>query len=123
PGARSGATQESDAAGEGRRHAGAGEAAQRHPGAARGDRPQGPGRPGRNPLPHAGAARRGMRQAGAAVAIAAADGRLVRLAALEIDPGQLTAYLTLLREEIEASVAAEPGVVMLHAVRLREAPH
>jgi quinol monooxygenase YgiN len=64
-----------------------------------------------------------MRQAGTAVAVAAVDGRLVRLAELEIDPAQLTAYLTLLREEIEASVAAEPGVVMLHAVRLREAPH
>jgi len=51
------------------------------------------------------------------------DERLVRLAELEIDPAQLAAYLPMLREEIEASVAFEPGVVMLHAVQLREAPH
>lgn len=48
---------------------------------------------------------------------------MVRLAELEIDPAELANYLAFLREEIEASVAVEPGVIMLHAVQLREAPH
>jgi quinol monooxygenase YgiN len=48
---------------------------------------------------------------------------MVRLAELEIDPAALPNYLAFLREEIEASVAVEPGVIMLHAVQLREAPH
>lgn len=49
--------------------------------------------------------------------------RLVRLAELEIEPASLPAYLDLLRDEIEASIAQEPGVLMLHAVQLRDAPH
>ena len=48
---------------------------------------------------------------------------MVRLAELEIDPAALPNYLAFLREEIEASVAVEPGVITLHAVQLREAPH
>ena len=47
---------------------------------------------------------------------------MVRLAELEIEPAQLTAYLGFLREEIEASLALEPGVRMLKAVSLRDAP-
>jgi len=50
------------------------------------------------------------------------DTRVVRLAELEIDPRTLAAYLGLLREEIEASVAIEPGVIMLHAVQVSDAP-
>jgi len=50
------------------------------------------------------------------------DTRVVRLAELEIDPRTLAAYLGLLREEIEASVAIEPGVIMLHGVQVRGAP-
>jgi quinol monooxygenase YgiN len=48
--------------------------------------------------------------------------QIVRIAELEIDPAQLEAYRTLLAEEIEASVAREPGVLMLHAVAERERP-
>lgn len=48
---------------------------------------------------------------------------MVRLAELEIDPAALEPYLALLREEIDASVAIEPGVLMLHAVQVKEAPH
>jgi hypothetical protein len=44
------------------------------------------------------------------------DGKIVRIAELEIDPEQLEAYRALLAEEIEASVDREPGVLMLHAV-------
>ena len=50
------------------------------------------------------------------------DGKIVRIAELEIDPEQLDAYRALLAEEIEASVEREPGVVMLHAVAERERP-
>ena len=50
------------------------------------------------------------------------DGKIVRIAELEIDPEQLPAYRALLAEEIEASVEEEPGVLMLHAVAERERP-
>lgn len=40
----------------------------------------------------------------------------VRLARLVIDSAQLESYHTFLREEIEASVKAEPGVLTLYAV-------
>jgi len=50
------------------------------------------------------------------------SGKMVRIAELEIDPGQLEAYRALLVEEIEASVANEPGVLMLHAVAEKERP-
>jgi quinol monooxygenase YgiN len=50
------------------------------------------------------------------------DGKIVRIAELEIDPGQLEAYRALLSEEIEASVEKEPGVLMVHAVAERERP-
>ena len=47
---------------------------------------------------------------------------IVRLAELQIDPAQLDTYLPLLREEIEASVRLEPGVLALNAVALKDAP-
>ena len=50
------------------------------------------------------------------------DGKIVRIAELEIDPAELAAYRVLLAEEIEASVEREPGVLMLHAVAERERP-
>lgn len=49
-------------------------------------------------------------------------GRIVRIAELEIDPAQLAPYRAFLSEEIEASVATEPGVLMLHAVAERDRP-
>lgn len=48
--------------------------------------------------------------------------KVVRIAELEIDPGRLEAYRTLLGEEIEASIELEPGVLMLHALAERERP-
>jgi quinol monooxygenase YgiN len=48
---------------------------------------------------------------------------IVRLAELEIDPAQLPAYTALLREEIEASIASEPGVLMLYAVAIKGRPN
>ena len=50
------------------------------------------------------------------------DPRIVRLAELEIDPAQLAAYAALLREEIEASVRTEPGVLALYATCLVDNP-
>jgi quinol monooxygenase YgiN len=47
---------------------------------------------------------------------------LVRIAELEIEPDHLDAYCALLREEIEASVALEPGVLALNAVSLNSSP-
>ncbi len=48
--------------------------------------------------------------------------RIVRMAELEIDPARIEAYTALLTEEIEASVAKEPGVLMLHAVSVKGTP-
>jgi len=48
---------------------------------------------------------------------------LLRIAEIEIDPTQLDAYTALLKEEIEASVRLEPGVLFLHAVALKGTPH
>jgi len=55
-------------------------------------------------------------------AISQADGQMVRLAKLEIDEAQLDAYKAALKEEIEASVALEPGVLTLYAVAEKARP-
>jgi quinol monooxygenase YgiN len=47
---------------------------------------------------------------------------LVRLAELEIDPAQLESYKAALKEEIEASIRIEPGVLTLYAVAEKENP-
>ena len=49
-------------------------------------------------------------------------GPIVRIAELEIDPGQLEAYKLALKEEIEISIRVEPGVLTLYAVSLKEHP-
>ena len=48
--------------------------------------------------------------------------KIVRMAELEVDPAQIGAYTALLAEEVEASVAKEPGVLMLHAVSVNGNP-
>jgi quinol monooxygenase YgiN len=45
-----------------------------------------------------------------------APARYVQLAELEIDPAQLEAYNTALRQHIETAVRVEPGVLALYAV-------
>jgi quinol monooxygenase YgiN len=50
------------------------------------------------------------------------DQPLVRLAEIEIDPDCLNEYDALLKEEIEASIAKKPGVLMLYALRVRGQP-
>lgn len=46
----------------------------------------------------------------------------MRLAELEIDPAQLENYKAALREEIEASIRLEPGVLTLYAVSVKDNP-
>lgn len=48
--------------------------------------------------------------------------QMVRIAELEIDPAQLEAFKTILKEEQEASVRLETGVLMLHSVALANEP-
>lgn len=48
---------------------------------------------------------------------------MVRLARLVIDSAQLKEYNTLLKEEIEASLKVEPGVITLYAVSEKERPN
>jgi quinol monooxygenase YgiN len=50
------------------------------------------------------------------------QGRLVRLAELEIDPAQVERYKAALKEEIEASIRREPGVLALFAVSVKDHP-
>ena len=52
----------------------------------------------------------------------AMDQPLVRIAELEIDPGQLEAYRSALKEEIAASIRVEPGVLTLYAVSVKDQP-
>ncbi|HZY79604.1 MAG TPA: antibiotic biosynthesis monooxygenase [Cyclobacteriaceae bacterium] len=49
--------------------------------------------------------------------------QMVRLAKLVIDSAQLTIYTSMLKEEIEASLKVEPGVLALYAVSEKERPH
>ncbi|MBI1228463.1 MAG: antibiotic biosynthesis monooxygenase [Bacteroidetes bacterium] len=49
--------------------------------------------------------------------------QMVRLAKLVIDSTQLDAYNALLKEEIEASVRLEPGVLTLYAVSEKNLPN
>ena len=48
--------------------------------------------------------------------------RLVRLAKLEIYPAQLEAYQAALKEEIEASLRMEPGVLTLYPMAEKDHP-
>ncbi len=50
------------------------------------------------------------------------QGRIVRLAELEINPAQLQDYKVALREEIETSIRVEPGVLTLYAVSVKGHP-
>jgi len=50
------------------------------------------------------------------------QGRVVRLAELEIDPVHLENYKAALKEEIDASIRLEPGVLTLYAVSVKDNP-
>lgn len=48
---------------------------------------------------------------------------LVRIAELEIDPAQIDAYTSALKEEISTSIRVEPGVLSLYAVAIKAHPN
>lgn len=50
------------------------------------------------------------------------QGRVARLAELEIDRAHLDNYKAALKEEIEASIRLEPGVLTLFAVSVKDHP-
>lgn len=50
------------------------------------------------------------------------QGRIIRLAKLQIDSTQLEPYKAALKEEIETSVRVEPGVLTLYAVADKDHP-
>lgn len=47
---------------------------------------------------------------------------IVRLAVITVDPAQLDSYNELLKEEIEASLRLEPGVLVLYAMSEKDDP-
>lgn len=49
--------------------------------------------------------------------------QLVRLSKITVDPARLAEYNACLREEIEASLRLEPGVIALYAVAGNERPN
>ena len=49
--------------------------------------------------------------------------QVVRIAELEIDPAHLDAYKAALRQEIEASIQKEAGVLTLYAVSVKDQPN
>ena len=51
-----------------------------------------------------------------------AQERYVRIADVEVDPISLAAYRAALKEEIEAAVRVEPGVIALHAAARKDNP-
>jgi quinol monooxygenase YgiN len=53
---------------------------------------------------------------------APAQAPLVRIAELDIDPAQVAAYQAAVKEEIEASVRVEPGVLAIYAVAEKDNP-
>lgn len=51
------------------------------------------------------------------------ENNLVRLSKITVDPAQLDAYNSLLKEEIEASMRIEPGVLTLYATAEKDNPN
>lgn len=50
------------------------------------------------------------------------DAKVVRIAELEIDPAQLDKYTAAVKEEMEASVRTEPGVLGIYSVAEKDNP-
>ncbi|MFJ2982541.1 MULTISPECIES: putative quinol monooxygenase [unclassified Pseudomonas] len=51
------------------------------------------------------------------------QGRVIRIAQLEIDPAQLAAYERAVKEEIAESIRVEPGVVSIYSVADKDHPN
>lgn len=54
---------------------------------------------------------------------AATGAKLVRLSKIVVDPARIDEYNAMLKEEIETSVAVEPGVLTLYAMAEKDAPN
>ena len=52
-----------------------------------------------------------------------AENNLVRMSKITVGPARLDAYNAFLKEEIEASMRSEPGVLVLYATAEKDAPH
>jgi quinol monooxygenase YgiN len=52
----------------------------------------------------------------------AAPTQVVRIAEIELDPQRIGEYKSALREQIEAAIRLEPGVLVLNAVSLKDHP-
>src|SRR5208337_4359286 len=50
------------------------------------------------------------------------QGQYVQVAEIEIDPSQLEDYKAAVREQIEAAIRLEPGVLVLYAVSEKDNP-
>lgn len=57
------------------------------------------------------------------VSISKAEKNMVRLSKITVDPAQLDRYNAFLKEEIEASMRLEPGVLTLYAVSEKAHPN
>ena len=55
-------------------------------------------------------------------AAAKPQGRIVRIAELDIDAAHLESYKAALKEEIETSLSVEPGVLALFALSVKDQP-
>ena len=51
------------------------------------------------------------------------ENRMVRLVKIEVDPDQLDAYITLLREQMNSAIKLEPGVLQYHVVTEKDRPN
>ena len=50
------------------------------------------------------------------------DGQYVQVAQIEIDPAQLESYRAAAREQIDAAIREEPGVLVLYSVSEKDNP-
>lgn len=50
------------------------------------------------------------------------NGQYVQLAEIDIDPAQLSSYISAMKEHIETALRVEPGVQVLYAVAAKDNP-
>src|SRR4051812_25727442 len=60
---------------------------------------------------------------GGATVAQEASGQYVQVAEIEVDPAQLDTYRAAVREQIDAAIQKEPGVLVLYAVSEKDEPH
>jgi quinol monooxygenase YgiN len=60
---------------------------------------------------------------GGATVAQEASGQYVQVAEIEVDPAQLDTYRAAVREQIDAAIQKEPGVLVLYAVSEKDEPY